>query len=441
MALPLQEFAQRVIRGRLMTEGELAEYLDTFPPEKRPADGDALARVLVQDRKLTSFQCARILEGKESQLALGEFLLLSEIGKGGMGRVFKAVHRPSGAVAAIKVLTEEETRPGPGREIAPEASEVHGDRRSVALGRFRQEVMAASRLCHPNIVAAYEAGEENRVQYLVMEYVDGQDLATLVQEHGPVPVDVAMGWILQAARGLEYAHSKNVIHRDIKPGNLLVDQEGTIKILDMGLARVMEEEIVGPGATLAERLTMKGEMLGTVDYISPEQAVDTRSADRRSDIYSLGCTFYRLVTAEPLYEGETALGKLLAHYEAPIPSLRDALPDASPMLDQVFRKMVAKQPGERYQTMTEVIAALRACPEAATAGGRVWQPGAERAGQEGAARAHAGGSRASSSRTVSGVAEGTSWIRRSATPAEKTISSEQGTAKMGDSATSSNDKP
>ena len=440
MALPLQEFARRVIRGRLMTEEELAEYLDTFPPEKRPADGDALARVLVQDEKLTSFQSARVLEGKESQLALGDFVLLGEIGKGGMGRVFKARHRPSGAVAAVKVVPEEVIRRGAGQESAPEASEVYTDQRSVALGRFHQEVVAASRLCHPNIVAAYESGEEKGIQYLVMEYVDGQDLATLVQEYGPVPVDVAIGWILQAARGLEYAHSKNVIHRDIKPGNLLLDREGKIKILDMGLARVMEEEIAGPGATLAERLTFRGEMLGTVDYISPEQAVDTRSADRRSDIYSLGCTFYRLVTAEPLYDGETALGKLLAHHEAPIPPLRDAVPDASAMLDQAFHKMVAKLPGERYQTMTEVIAALRACPEAAVAGDRVWQPSVEHAVREIGVRARSGRSRASSSRTVSGVAEGTSWNKRPGNTTEKTISSEQGTAKMGDSATNSGDK-
>jgi len=440
MAMRLQEFVRGVVRGRLMAEEELAQYLNTFPPEKRPADGDALARVLVQDEKLTTFQATAVLAGKEGQLVLGEFVLLDEIGKGGMGCVFKAVHRPSGAVAAVKVLPEEAIQQAVAREAgpAPDTSEAQTGRRSVVLGRFHQEVAAASRLCHPNIVAAYESGEANGTHYLVLEYVDGQDLATLIQEYGPVPVGVAIGWILQAARGLEYAHGKNVIHRDIKPGNLLLDREGTIKILDMGLARVMEEEIVGPGATLAERLTMRGEMLGTVDYISPEQAVDTRSADRRSDIYSLGCTFYRLVTAEPIYDGETALGKLLAHYEAPIPSLREALPDISPLLDQAFRKMVAKQPEERYQSMTEVIAALRACPEAAAAPRGPWKPTPWPAGQEVAVRARASGSLAASNRTVSGISEGTSWTRRPSTTAEKTISSEEGTTKMGDSAT--NDK-
>jgi serine/threonine protein kinase len=175
----------------------------------------------------------------------------------------------------------------------------------------------------------------------------------------------AIDCVLQAARGLAYAHGQGAVHRDIKPGNLLLATDGTIRILDFGLARIDEpNEPPPPGATLAERLTRRGQMLGTVDYISPEQATDTRSADHRSDIYSLGCTLYRLVTARPMYEGKTAIAKLMCHYESEIPSLGESAEKVSPLLDRIFHKMVAKRPEDRYQSMAEVIEHLEMCLKA-----------------------------------------------------------------------------
>ena len=170
-----------------------------------------------------------------------------------------------------------------------------------AVKRFQHEVKAAARLDHPNIVAAHDAGDHHGTHYLVMQYVDGKDLGAIVKERGPLPISQAVDYIIQTARGLQYAHKQNIVHRDIKPSNLLVDKEGRVKILDMGLARI---------AGLAceddkDRLTASGQVMGTLDYMAPEQAMDTRRADPRADIYSLGCTLYRLLTGEPLFKCET----------------------------------------------------------------------------------------------------------------------------------------
>jgi len=329
-----------------MSAEELSDYQDTFPPEKRPKDAQGLALELVRDRKLTKYQVTAILKGSATALLLGEYTLLNKIGEGGMGQVFKAIHRRMERFAAIKVL--------PAKSLdSPDA-----------VKRFYQEVKVAARLNHPNIVTTYDASEQGGVHYLVMEYVEGRDLAVLVKRDGPMPVRRALDYVIQAARGLEYAHGKGIVHRDIKPANLLLDSEGTIKILDMGLGRIMEPDDAPVGATLAERLTRTCQMLGTVDYMSPEQATDTRSADHRSDIYSLGCTLYRLVTGKPVYSGESAIMKLMAHCEAEIPSLADSPVRVPDQLDRVFSKMVAKKPDDRYQSMAEVIADLEACRHA-----------------------------------------------------------------------------
>lgn len=344
VVMSFDDFVRNLIDSGVMTAVEVHEYLDTFPPEKRPREAEPLARAMVHDERLTKYQALRILSDDTQGLVFGDCTILAKIGEGGMGQVFQARHRRLDRTVAVKVLA---------------ADTMDSDE---AVKRFRQEVRVAARLSHPNIVTTHDAGEQDGQQFMVMEYVEGRDLATVVKSQGPLPMAQAIDCVLQAARGLEHAHAQGAIHRDIKPGNLLLATDGTIKVVDMGLARIQEpEEQLPETATLAERLTQRGQMLGTVDYMSPEQATDTRTADHRSDIYSLGCTLYRLVTARPMYEGKTAIAKLMCHYEAAIPSMREVSQDIPPKLERVFQQMVAKRPEDRYQSMTEVIADLEEC--------------------------------------------------------------------------------
>jgi len=268
---------------------------------------------------------------------LGGYELLERVGTGVMGDVFKAVHRRMGRIVAIKVLK-------PAVIHSPEV-----------VRRFEREIKATAMLSHPNLVAALDAAEDQGHHYLVMEFVPGLDLATMLQQQGPLSVTRALDTMIQVAQGLEYAHARGVVHRNIKPGNLLVALDGAVKLLDLGLARI--DETAGDG----EPLTREGVALGTVDYMALEQAQDARHADPRSDIYSLGCTLYRVLTGRPPYDGRNLVLKMLAHREQPIPSLAAARPDLPPALDGVFQRMLAKDPRERFQSMTDVIRALEAC--------------------------------------------------------------------------------
>ena len=343
MAVSLEKFAQGLVRSGLFSAAELAAFREALAPEKRPKNVQGLARELVRAGKLTKYQAGLVYQGKTKGLVLGEYVVLDEIGRGGMGQVLKARHRTMDRVVALKQLP-------PGAMRSPQAIE-----------RFRREVKAAARLEHPNIVTAHDAGEADGIHFLVMQYVEGKDLARVLAEQGPLGIEEAVDCAIQAARGLEYAHRQGIVHRDIKPANLLVDREGTVKILDMGLARMDEPRDPATPAATADRLTESGQVMGTCDYMAPEQAENTRAADHRADVYSLGCTLYRLLTGQRPYEGETPIQILLAHCQAPVPSPCRVRPDVPAGLDAVCQKMMAKRPEDRYQSMGEVIADLEAC--------------------------------------------------------------------------------
>jgi serine/threonine protein kinase/DNA-binding NarL/FixJ family response regulator len=326
------------------------------------ADGRVLVQTLLTAGMLTPYQAGALCNCKFAELRIGNYEVLDRLGAGGMGTVFQARHRRMKRVVALKILA---------RRMADD---------EMFVQRFQREVETIARLSHPNIVMAYDADEDEAGPFLVMEYVAGQDLASLVRTQGPLSIAAAVSCTLQAARGLDYAHRHGVIHRDVKPANLLRDAEGTVKVTDLGLARFNNPEGAG-GATTPIAITQAGFVMGTVDFMSPEQAMDASSIDHRADIYSLGATLCFLLRGQPLYEGPTMMATLLKHRDAPIPRLVEARADIPPALESVFRRMVAKAPADRFQTMDEVVRALEAVVVELGEQGALpapgWQPGVD----------------------------------------------------------------
>jgi CheY-like chemotaxis protein/tRNA A-37 threonylcarbamoyl transferase component Bud32 len=325
------EFLQNLAASRLLSDAELQK----LPPGEPGEEALSLAHALVAAGTLTPYQADRICQGHQAELRAGNYDILDRLGAGGMGTVFKARHRRMKRLVALKVLAA---------DLGKDAGFVK---------RFQREVEVVARLGHPNVVLAYDADEAELGHFLVMEFVNGRDLASLVEKTGPLDVAQAIDCTLQAARGLAYAHAQGIVHRDVKPHNLLRDEAGTVKVTDLGLARLST-----PGAGSASGLTQAGGILGTVDYMPPEQAADSTTTDHRADIYSLGCTLFFLLTGRPPYDGPSMMSILLKHRDAPVPSLAAARPDVPPVLDAIYHRMLAKSAADRYQTMAEVVAAL-----------------------------------------------------------------------------------
>lgn len=302
-------------------------------------DPQELAKLLTSKGLLTQFQLTALNEGRGASLRVGNYDILDRLGAGGMGTVFKARHRRMKRIVALKVL-------------ADNLSE-----NPLFVKRFQREVETIASLGHPNVVMAYDADEAEVGHFLVMEFVNGLDLAGCVERTGPLPIAQAVQYILQAARGLAYAHSQDIIHRDIKPQNLLCDESGVVKVTDLGLAR-LKHGAEGPAAGMD--LTMAGGIIGTVAYMPPEQAVDSTTIDHRADIYSLGCTLHYLLTGNAPYSAPTMMALLLKHRDAEIPTLLQARLETPLQLDDLFRRMMAKQAEQRVQQMSEVVIELEA---------------------------------------------------------------------------------
>lgn len=301
-------------------------------------DLHAFCKELLRRDWLTPFQVRHILKRGGETLIIGANRLHSRVGEGAMGQVYKAWNVRLGRMVAIKMLHAERALSG------------------KAMDRFRREMQTAAALDHPNIVLLRDADESNHVPYLVMDYFDGIDLAAKVRAEGPQPIPQATEYIRQAAIGLQHAFERGIVHRDIKPSNILLVKTSTggviVKILDFGLAKFeRDEDGVQP-------LTQAGRLIGTVDYISPEQAMDAHNADTRADIYSLGCALFYILTALPPFPGNSQLEKLTARIQGEPPRLREHLPEAPADLEAVLLKMLARDPDNRYQTPSEVAVAL-----------------------------------------------------------------------------------
>jgi serine/threonine-protein kinase len=334
----LADFVQAVTRAGLLDTGQQQELGRLRAAFREPR---ALAGELVKRGWLTPFQVNQLFKPTGQRLRVGPFILLDRLGAGGMGEVFRARNYLTGQVVALKVIRE-------GHAEDPDAGP-----------RFLREIRAVTALAHPNIVSAFHADQDGGTLYLVMEYVEGMDLTRLVRQRGPLPVAEACAYVRQAALGLQHAHERGLVHRDIKPSNLLLSRTGALKLLDLGLAR----SAAMPGS---QGMTQTGTVLGTPDYLAPEQALDARAADARSDIYSLGCTLYFLLTGRPPFPEGSLAQKLLWHQQAqptPLESLRRDLPAG---LGAVVRRMMAKRPQDRFPAAAELAAALLPfCPPVA----------------------------------------------------------------------------
>jgi serine/threonine protein kinase len=274
-----KQLAQNLADSGLFDVAELLPQIAAAP------HGLAAAHQLIAAGMLTTYQADAILGRRFGELRIGNSEILDRLGAGGMGTVFKAPHRRMKRVVALKVLSKELAASGPFAD------------------RFQREVEAIARLSHPIIVMAYDADEGEAGPFLVMESVDGRDLATEVEKDGPMTPADAVERILQAARGLEYAHARGIVHRDIKPSNILRDADGVVKVADLGLARL------GGSSAASSALTQAGTVFGTAEYMSPEQAVDSAAVDHRADIYSLGCTLHYLLTGRSPYQASTMMAQ------------------------------------------------------------------------------------------------------------------------------------
>jgi serine/threonine-protein kinase len=345
------------LRGRpILRPGQFDELIRQHAPAQ--PDTQALARTLIRLGWLTLYQARKLLAGRADELVVGQYVILDKLGEGGMGRVYKATQLSLERVVALKVVRTDLVN------------------NATALKRFRREVRAAADFRHPNIVSVFDADQVGDRHFLAMEFIEGADLNRLVHDRGPLPIPMACSFVRQAALGLQHAHDRGVVHRDIKPSNLLVagDPKGeftprnVVKVLDMGLARIRSDA----ADQMSTELTRTGTVIGTPDFMSPEQAKNSSAVDHRSDLYSLGCTLYFLLTGDVPFPKGSPLEKLLQHQMDPPRSVGELRSDVPSEVATIVHTLLAKQPEDRFQSSAALAHALE--PWCATGGPTVTAP-------------------------------------------------------------------
>lgn len=335
-AATMVEFVQSCSASGLLTPAQVPEVLALA---KRCRDQGQLIDEMLQRQWLSSYQVGRLLAGDTAGLVIEPYILVEPAGAGGMGHVFKARHRFLKRTVAIKLMRKDKL----------------GD--ATALRRFYREMEVVAKLHHhPHIVQAFDAGRNGDIHFLVIEYIEGTDLGSLVRSRGRLPVGAVCQYVRQAALGLQFVHTHGLVHRDVKPSNLLLSSEGIVKVADLGLARARTVE--ADGRTHLTALTEEGMILGTLDYIAPEQTEDARTVDIRADIYSLGCTLYHLLTGQPPFSSKAIVDKVLQHKAIEATAVELLAPEVPAALAQAVRKMMAKQRDDRFETPADVAAAL-----------------------------------------------------------------------------------
>jgi len=332
----VEELLGLIRKSGMVEETKLNAYLTRRQGGRGlPAEAQEAAEGMVADGLITNFQAEQYMLGKWRGFTIGKYKLLERVGVGGMGQVFLCEHMFMKRRVAVKVLP-------PAKAEQP-----------AALGRFYREARAAGSIEHPNIVRTHDIDQDGNLHFIVMEYVDGSNLLDIVKKFGPLNIGRAVSYIRQTAIGLEFAFQGGIIHRDIKPGNILVDRFGLAKLLDMGLARFYNDN--------ADNLTQKYDdkiVLGTADYVAPEQVANSHAVDIRADIYALGASMYFMLAGHPAFPNGTVSQKLLWHRTKDPTPIRQIRPEVPEGLAAIVEKMMRKDPAARYQTPAEVAIAL-----------------------------------------------------------------------------------